>query len=74
MAKMGKIHLGRPLKIKTRRELLESIRPHQREFLRRDTGDIDENVEPHKPSGPKLITLVAHAPDGASHPASVGSA
>ncbi|HVH25382.1 MAG TPA: radical SAM protein [Vicinamibacterales bacterium] len=74
MAKMGKIHLGRPLTIKTRRELLESIKPHQREYLRRDTGDIDEDIQPRKPSGPKLINLVAHASTGASHVSPVGSA
>jgi radical SAM superfamily enzyme YgiQ (UPF0313 family) len=42
MAKMGKIHLGRPLKIKTRRELLATIKPHQYQFLRQDTGDMPE--------------------------------
>ena len=34
MARMGKIHLGRPIKIKSRKELLETIKPHQREYLR----------------------------------------
>ncbi len=42
MAKMGKIHLGRPLKIKTRRELLATIKPHQHQYLRPDTGDMPE--------------------------------
>jgi radical SAM superfamily enzyme YgiQ (UPF0313 family) len=42
MAKMGKIHLGRPLKIKTRQELLATIKPHQHQFLRPDTGDMPE--------------------------------
>jgi hypothetical protein len=42
MAKMGKIHLGRPLKIKTRRELLATVKPHQHQFLRPDTGDMPE--------------------------------
>ena len=41
MARMGKIHLGRPLKIKSRRELLKTIKPHQREHLRADTGDVE---------------------------------
>ena len=44
MARVGKIHLGRPLKIKSRRELLKTIKPHQREYLRPDTGDIDETI------------------------------
>ena len=42
MGKMGKIYLGRPIKIKTRKELLATIRPSQRKFLRADTGDLPE--------------------------------
>ncbi|HET9269740.1 MAG TPA: radical SAM protein [Vicinamibacterales bacterium] len=40
MGRMGKIYLGRPLAIKSRRELLATIRPNQRKFLRADTGDL----------------------------------
>jgi hypothetical protein len=40
MARMGRIYLGRPLEIKTRKELLETIKPHQHQFLRPDTGDM----------------------------------
>ena len=57
MARMGKIHLGRPIKIKSRKELLETIKPHQREYLRADTGD---GIQPRRPSGPKFLGLVAH--------------
>jgi radical SAM superfamily enzyme YgiQ (UPF0313 family) len=49
MAKMGKIHLGRPLKIKTRKELLATIKPHQHQYLRQDTGDL-----PDPPAADKL--------------------
>ncbi len=42
MAKMGKIHLGRKLNIKTRKELLATIKPHQHQYLRPDTGDMPE--------------------------------
>jgi hypothetical protein len=46
LAKMGKIYPGAPLKIKTRKELLETIRPEHRQFLRADTGDMpDGHVE-----------------------------
>jgi hypothetical protein len=41
MARMGKIHLGRQLEIKSRKELLETIKPHHRAHLRADTGDIE---------------------------------
>src|SRR5262249_50097235 len=42
MAAMGKLYLGRPLPIKTRRELLATVRPNQRMFLRADAGDLPE--------------------------------
>lgn len=42
MARMGKIYLGKPLKTKSRRELLETIRPAQRQFLREDCGDLPQ--------------------------------
>ena len=38
--KMGKIYEGRPLKVKTRVELLASIRSNYYQFLRKDNGDI----------------------------------
>jgi len=44
MGRLGKIHLGRPLKIKTRRELLATIRPSQRRYLRVDNGDLPGEV------------------------------
>jgi len=42
MSKMGKIHLGRPIRVKTRKELLATIKPHQRHFLRADCGDLPD--------------------------------
>jgi len=63
MAKMGKIHLGRPIKIKTRKELLATIKPHQHQFLRADTGDIPEvsSSHPSPPEPRQFISLVARA-------------
>jgi radical SAM superfamily enzyme YgiQ (UPF0313 family) len=40
MAKMGKIYIGKQFKVKSRQELLATIRPSQRRFLRPDTGDL----------------------------------
>jgi radical SAM superfamily enzyme YgiQ (UPF0313 family) len=40
MGRLGKIYGGEPLRIKTRRELLATIRPSQRRFIRADTGDM----------------------------------
>ena len=42
MVKMGKIYGGTPLKIKTRKELLQTLRPHYWQFLREDNGDMPE--------------------------------
>ena len=42
LAKSGKLYRPRPLRIKSRRELLATIRPNHRQFVRRDTGDIPE--------------------------------
>lgn len=46
MAKMGKIYLGRPLTIKSRQELLATIKPHQHQYLRADTGDMPPGWTP----------------------------
>jgi hypothetical protein len=37
---MGKIYIGKPIKSKTRKELLASIRPNQWQYLREDNGDM----------------------------------
>ena len=42
MAGMGKIYVGQPMVIKSRKELLATIKPHQYQFLRPDTGDMPE--------------------------------
>jgi radical SAM superfamily enzyme YgiQ (UPF0313 family) len=42
MGRLGKIYVGRPLTIKSRRELLQTIRPSQHRHLRADTGDLPD--------------------------------
>jgi len=54
MARLGKIHIGRPLAIRDRKALLETIRPGLRRFLRADTGDLPEM--PATPE-PRRMTL-----------------
>jgi radical SAM superfamily enzyme YgiQ (UPF0313 family) len=57
MARMGKIHMGRPLPIKTRKELLSTIKPSMRQYLRPDTGDMPDDMPP--PSlRPEFIRLI----------------
>jgi hypothetical protein len=58
MAKMGKIHVGRPLHIKTRKELLATIRPNQWRYLRPDTGDMPEGFVPPERERQEFISLV----------------
>jgi radical SAM superfamily enzyme YgiQ (UPF0313 family) len=50
MGKMGKIYLGKPLRIKSRKELLRTVRPNQRKFLRADTGDVPEVAPDPQPA------------------------
>ncbi len=40
MERMGKVYVGRPLRVKSRRELLAAIKPQHRQYLRADTGDL----------------------------------
>jgi radical SAM superfamily enzyme YgiQ (UPF0313 family) len=48
MASMGKLYQGRPLSIKTRRELLATLKPNQRQFIRADTGDLPDDWDDHR--------------------------
>ncbi len=54
LEKMGKIYLGKPLQIKSRKELLSTIRPHQWQYLRADNGDLPDGYVPSSP--PKLLS------------------
>jgi radical SAM superfamily enzyme YgiQ (UPF0313 family) len=58
MAKMGKIYVGQPLRIKTRKELLATVRPGMRQYLRPDTGDMPEMPSPDDEPRSRLIALM----------------
>lgn len=45
LERMGKIYIGRPLKIKSRKELLATIKPHHWKHLRADNGDLPDGYE-----------------------------
>jgi radical SAM superfamily enzyme YgiQ (UPF0313 family) len=49
MGKLGKIYQGKPFQVKTRKELLATIRPNQWQYLREDNGDLPDGWKPHKP-------------------------
>ena len=46
LARRGKIYIGRPLRTKSRKELLATIRPGHRRYLRADNGDLPEEHAP----------------------------
>jgi hypothetical protein len=64
MARMGKLYRGRPLSIKTRRELLATIKPNQRQFIRADTGDLPDDWNSDGHTGAVATSL---AGTGARH-------
>jgi hypothetical protein len=61
MDKFGKIYVGKPLKVKTRKELLETIKPNQWQYLREDNGDLPdgwhEQVKKHRVA--KTLTVLS---------------
>jgi hypothetical protein len=57
LGRMGKIHLGNPIAIKTRQELVATIKPHNRQYLRADNGDLPEG----HPAPPARRVLAARA-------------
>ncbi|HUI43139.1 MAG TPA: radical SAM protein [Terriglobia bacterium] len=46
LAKMGKIYVGKPLKTKSRKELIASLRSNYLQYLRSDNGDLPEGYTP----------------------------
>jgi len=49
LERMGKIYIGKPLKTKSRKELLASIKPHYWQYLRADNGDLPDGYVPPPP-------------------------
>jgi hypothetical protein len=58
---MGKIYIGKSIHVKTRRELLASVKPSMRQHLRPDTGVMPEGQRPPPSSKPTLIPLLPQA-------------
>jgi hypothetical protein len=56
---MGKIYHGKPLRIKSRKELIASMKPHYWQYLRPDNGDLpDGYVSPPPGSEDKSSVAV----------------
>jgi radical SAM superfamily enzyme YgiQ (UPF0313 family) len=46
LERMGKIYVGKPLKTKTRKELIASVKPNYWKYFRADNGDLTEEFTP----------------------------
>ena len=44
LQRMGKIHVGKPMATKNRRELIASMRPNYLKYLRADNGDLPQET------------------------------
>ena len=61
LAQMGKIYQGKPLKTKSRKELIAALRPNYWQYLRPDNGDLPEGFTPHLPTDGTMPTVHATA-------------
>jgi hypothetical protein len=61
LARMGKIYMGKPLKTKTRKELLATLKPSQWQYLRADTGDMPDGYTamPEAMSSERTVSITA---------------
>jgi radical SAM superfamily enzyme YgiQ (UPF0313 family) len=46
MGRLGKIYTGKPIKLKSRKELIAGLKPHYLQYLREDNGDLPEGFVP----------------------------
>ena len=49
LGRMGKIYVGKPLRSKTRKELIASVRPNYWQYFRADNGDLPDDYKPPLP-------------------------
>jgi radical SAM superfamily enzyme YgiQ (UPF0313 family) len=54
LGRLGKIYIGKPLKTKTRQELIASAKPHYWQYFRADNGDLPEGFAPPAQPQPHL--------------------
>jgi radical SAM superfamily enzyme YgiQ (UPF0313 family) len=58
MTRMGKLYAPKPMAIKSRKELLATIKPHHLQYVRTDTGDLPDGPATLPPtSGGRFIRL-----------------
>ena len=61
LEKMGKIYLGRPLKTKSRKDLIARLKPNYLQYLRVDNGDLPEIQTPPTTKSPGVPVIAAVA-------------
>ena len=54
MGWLGKIYVGKPLKTKTRKELIASVKPQYLKYFRADNGDLPEGYTPPATPQPRV--------------------
>jgi radical SAM superfamily enzyme YgiQ (UPF0313 family) len=59
LAGTGRIYKAKPLAIKTRKELLETVRPTQWQYLRADNGDLPEGMREMASARQRIFTARA---------------
>lgn len=59
MAKMGKIYMGRPMTVKSRKELLSTIKPQHWKHLREDNGDLPDGWQKAPPEAAPELRVVS---------------
>jgi len=61
LRRMGKIYIGKPLKIKTRKELIASVRSNYWRYFRVDNGDLPDGYAPDAPTQqtPEAVATLA---------------
>ncbi|MBZ5535831.1 MAG: B12-binding domain-containing radical SAM protein [Acidobacteriia bacterium] len=57
LERMGKIYIGKPLKTKTRKELIASVRPNYWRYFRPDNGDLPDGYDEVRQEVMPLETL-----------------
>jgi hypothetical protein len=57
MEKMGKIYRGKPVRVKTRAELLKTIKPQHWKYLRADNGDLPGDPPPDSQPAVRPVEL-----------------
>jgi len=59
MAKMGKIYMGRPMAVKSRKQLLATIKPQHWKHLREDNGDLPDGWQKSQPDAAAALRVVS---------------